>query len=510
MTPPSASETIPVSLRRQFPDASFIGCADIVISTATDRSGDCTPGCLFAALPGTNVHGRAFVTDAVERGATALLTDTPLPHVHLPQCIVADARAAYSRLCHSLAHWPSRRLGVAGVTGTNGKTSTAWLVRSILDSSQRRCGLTGTIEYSDGFNVDPAPLTSPDPRTLTRYLARARDNDCSHFALELSSHALDQGRASGLLLDAAIVTNITQDHFDYHGTFDAYRDAKARIAGYLKRGGTLILNSDDPGSLSVMGFTPGSARCLTFGIAEPADVQATQLELGPDGCRFTVTAGTESARFETSLVGQHNVANCLAACCAGLHFGLSLQEIAVGIAALRCIPGRMQSINCGQPFRLFVDYAHTADALRRTIAAARQLATGRVICLFGAGGDRDRSKRPEMGRAGATADVVVLTSDNPRGEDPQSILYDVLSGCVAAKVHVDPDRERAIAWAIHQARPGDVLVVAGKGHETVQIIGRDRIPFDDAALCRKYLALLQSPAHLRSPAAKAHPLENVA
>lgn len=490
MTPATAPASIPVSLRRQFADASFVGCAEIVVTAATDRSGECQPGCLFAALPGANVHGRAFVAEAVQRGATAILTDVPLPQVRLPQCIVADARGAYSQLCHSLARWPSRRLGVVGVTGTNGKTSVTWLVRSILEAAGRPTGLAGTIACSDGQNTSPSSLTTPDPRTLARWLGAARDNGCSHFALEVSSHALDQRRVAGLHLDAAIVTNITQDHFDYHGTAENYRQAKARIARLLKRGGVLILNADDPGSLLLVGETPPHARCLTFGIGGDADVQASGLQLDADGCRFSVSAGAERAGFHTPLIGRHNVSNCLAAITAGLHFGLSLEQMAHGIAALRTVPGRMQAIDCGQPFRVFVDYAHTADALRRAIAAAREIAAGRVLCLFGAGGDRDRSKRPDMGRAAAQADLVVITSDNPRSEDPQTIIYDILSGCVSASVHVDPDRERAIAWTMQAARPGDVVLIAGKGHETVQIIGCQRLPFDDAAVCRKYLGAL--------------------
>ena len=445
------------------------------------------------------MHGRTFVAEAVSRGASAILTDVPLPDVRVNQCIVADVRAAYSRLCHSLERWPSRQLGVAGITGTNGKTTTTWLIRALLQAAGRRCGLAGTIEYSDGDESIEAPLTTPDSRSLTRWLAAARDNACTHFALELSSHALGQDRAAGLQLDAAVVTNITQDHFDYHRTFEQYRSAKGRITQHLKRGGRAILNADDPGSTSLAAATPATAQLSTFGIDQPADVRATQLSVGPGGCEFTVTAGAESARFSTHLCGRHNVANCLAATCVGLHFGLTLAEIAAGVGTLRSVPGRMQAIACGQPFHVLIDDAHTPDALRRVIAAVREIATGQVICLFGAGGDRDRSKRADMGRAGATAEMVVITSDNPRSEDPQSIIYEVLAGCVAQQVHVDPDREAAIAWALRTARAGDVLLIAGKGHEKVQIIGRQRIPFDDAAICRKYLALRHSAPHFRIP-----------
>ncbi len=511
MTPAPASASIPVSLRRQFPGASFVGCAEIVVTAATDRSGDCTPGCLFAALPGTNVHGCAFVSEAVQRGAIAILTETPLPNVRVPQCIVPDARAAYAQLCHSLVCWPSRQLGVVGVTGTNGKTSVTWLVRSILETAGHTTGLAGTIACSDGCHSAPATLTTPDPLALTRWLASTRDLGGSHFVLELSSHALEQRRAEGLLLDAAVITNITQDHFDYHGTAERYRAAKARILLLLKRSGCVILNADDPGSRSLAAESQATIRCRTFGVDQEAEVRASRLQLSATGSRFVVTAGIEAVPFYTPLVGRHNVSNCLAAICAGLHFGLSLAEIAPGIAALQSVPGRMQLVDCGQPFQVFVDYAHTADALQRVIAAARETTTGRVICVFGAGGDRDRGKRPEMGRAGAQADVVVITSDNPRSEDPQAIIYDLLSGCVAAQVHVDPDRERAIAWALAAARPGDTVLVTGKGHETVQIVGKDRIPFDDARLCRKYLGeRTPIPHSLRLEQSSPVPVPNVA
>ena len=498
MTPAPAPASIPVSLRRQFPDASFVGCAEIVVTAATDRSSECTDGCLFAALPGTNVHGCAFVAEAVQRGAKAILTESPLPDARACQCIVPDARAAYAELCHALAGFPSRRMGVAGVTGTNGKTTVATLVRALLQSTGHKTGLTGTVEYSDGDSSEPASLTTPNPRELSQWMTSAHHNGCSHFALELSSHALEQSRVAGLQLDVAIVTNITHDHLDYHGTVDNYRTAKRKIARLLKRRGRLVLNADDPGSAALIADTPLNAQFTSFGIENDADVRASDVETSPGGTQFTLAAGTESTHVETSLIGRHNVSNALAAACAGLHFGLGLDEIAAGIAGVKSIPGRLQPIDCGQPYQVFIDYAHTPDALRRAVAAVRETTSGRVICVFGAGGDRDRAKRPDMGRAGATADLVVITSDNPRTEDPQTIIYDLLSGCVAAQVHVDPDRERSIAWALHQAQPGDTVLIAGKGHEKVQVIGRERIPFDDTAICRKYLGLRDRTPHFNT------------
>jgi UDP-N-acetylmuramoyl-L-alanyl-D-glutamate--2,6-diaminopimelate ligase len=505
MTSLTTPASIPVSLRRQFPDASFVGCAEIAVTDATDRSSECSPGCLFAALPGANVHGRAFATEAVERGAVAVLVDAPLPEISIPQCILPDVRSAYARLCHTLYAWPTRRLGTVGVTGTNGKTSTAWLTRAILEHAGRRCGLTGTIEQYDGRLSTPAELTTPDPRTLARCLASTLHNGGRNAVMELSSHALQQERAAGVELDVAIVTNVTQDHFDYHGTFDAYRLAKAKIAKLLKRGGRLVLNADDPGSRSLLEHLPTSSQWNTFGVCESADVTASEVECSPEGCRFRLQAGVESVCCETALIGAHNISNCLAAASAALHFGLSLSDIADGIRAVTHVPGRLQRVEAGQTFQVFVDYAHTEDALRRAIAAVREITPGRLLCLFGAGGDRDRSKRARMGAAAAGADWVVVTSDNPRSEDPQAIIYDILSGCVSSHIHVDPDRERAIRWALDEARPGDSVLIAGKGHEKTQIIGRDRIPFDDAAVCRDHLSRLIPLPHFLSATAMRQP-----
>lgn len=488
MTSRTFPASLPVSLRRLFPDASFVGCAEIAVSVATDRSAECVPGCLFAALPGTKLQGRDFVPEAICRGASAILTPTPLPEVPLPQCIVSDARTAYAQLCHALAGWPTRRLGVAGVTGTNGKTSTAWLIRSMLAEAGYKTGLLGTIEYHDGEKSTPATLTTPDAKTLSTWLGSTLANGGNFAAVELSSHALDQGRAAGLLLDVAIVTNITHDHLDYHASAEEYRAAKARIAGLLKPGGCLVLNADDPGGRSLLDRTPDRCQARTFGIEQPADVIAADIRESADGVQFLLRTSVDQVEISTSLLGRHGVANCLAAACAGLHFGLSLEQIASGIAALSCVPGRLQRIDGGQPFQVFIDYAHTDDALRRVIAAVRSVTPGRVLCVFGAGGDRDRTKRAPMGAAASTADVAIVTSDNPRSEDPQSIMYDILAGCTSPAMHVDPDREQAIHWALQHAAPEDSVIVAGKGHETVQIVGHRKFPFDDAQVCREWLA----------------------
>lgn len=489
-----------VSLRRLLPDASFVGCADVVVSDITEHSGDCAPGAVFAAVPGIHQSGGDYIPEALSRGASAVMTPQPLAAIRVPQCVVADVRKAYAEVCHALAGYPSWRLGLAGVTGTNGKTTTTWLIRSILETAGRPCGLLGTVEYSDGITRSPAKLTTPDARCLTRWLESMVSCRTRYAAVELSSHALDQHRAAGTLLDAALVTNVTQDHFDYHGTAERYLAAKARILGMLKRSGLAVLNADDPLSVALAQQVPPAAQLCTFGIDSPADVSADRIQLNRRSCRFRLQHRTGEVPVDLPLIGRHNVANSLAAASVALHFGLSLAEIAAGLEAVGAVPGRLEAVHCGQDFGVFVDYAHTDDALRRAIAAVREITTGRVYCVFGAGGDRDRSKRPLMGRAAAAADVPVVTSDNPRSEDPGAIIDDVLRGFDDLPVlpHVEPHRAGAIAWALEQAAPGDSVLIAGKGHERVQIIGSEHIPFDDASVCRKVLGRRQPAAAPRA------------
>lgn len=484
----------PVSLRRLFSSASFVGCGDVAVSDVSADSRDCGPGCLFAALPGVRAHGLQYLDEAVNNGAKALLVDRPLPDSPLRQCVVPDVRWAYAELCEALWGYPSRRLGTVGVTGTNGKTTVTWMVRSILETSGLPTAIIGTIEYSDGLETQAAPLTTPCAKTLAQWLATAVSRATQFAAIELSSHALDQSRAAGTLLDVAIVTNITQDHFDYHGDPDAYRDAKRRIIEQLKRGGLVVLNADDPAAAALAAETGESVQVRTYGCEQLADLTAENIRYHAGGSDFQLRCGLDVVEVHTPLIGAHNVSNALAAAAAALHFDVPLNEIAEGIAALAAVPGRLERVNSGQPFEVYVDYAHTHDALQRSIAAVRQVTSGRIICVFGAGGNRDRSKRPLLGRAAGKADFAVVTSDNPRHEPPQDIIDEILVGCRDAEVslYVESDRRAAIEWAIENAQPGDAVLVAGKGHETVQIVGDDRRPFDDGRICRDALAQLST------------------
>lgn len=501
MSSRSLPTLVPVSLRRLFPRASFVGCADIHVADATERSGDVRPQSLFAAIPGTRVDGAQFVSEALRRGAQSLLVQQPLCEVDVPQCVVPNVRRAFAELCSAMQGFPTRRLGVAGVTGTNGKTTTAWLIRSILEAAGKRSGLLGTIECSDGVERIPSALTTPDAKSLAGWMGRMRANGCSHAALEISSHALDQDRAAGVPLDVAIVTNVTQDHFDYHQNFEHYRDSKARIASLCKKGGLVVLNADDAGSISLRSRVDAGLKTLSIGIDCPADVTATIRDESLDGTDFLLNIGHESIATSTALVGRHNVSNCLAAAAAAHHMGIAAAHIVAGLEALVSVPGRLERITAGQDFDVFVDYAHTDDALRRCLRFLKPLARGRMIVVFGAGGDRDKTKRPLLGKAASEADLIVVTSDNPRSEDPNRIIEEILSGFreTSKKPFVEVDRAAAIHWALQHASPGDCVLIAGKGHETEQIIGTVHHPFDDRQVARDVLTELQKAPELRVP-----------
>lgn len=494
------STPIAVSLKRLFPHASFVGCADIRTMFATDRSSECKPLSLFAVIRGSKSDGRNYVTDAIQRGSVSLLVERPLADVELPQCVVPNVRRAYAELCAALASHPERRVALAGVTGTNGKTTTTWLIRSILRAAGKQAGILVTIEYSDGVRTERSTLTTPDPRAISEWLRSMVAHGTTHAAMEVSSHALDQSRIAALQLDAAVVTNITQDHFDYHGDFNSYRATKRRILERLKAGAPAIINVDDAGSRSLLEDSVG--RVVTYGLVEQADVSGTILEETLAGSRFRLTIGAETAEVTTSLIGRHNVSNCLAAAAVAQHCGATLTQIVQGIGSLTCVPGRMEPVNCGQQYSVLVDYAHTEDALRRSLRFLRKMTPGRLICVFGCGGDRDKSKRPRMGQAATESDLVVVTSDNPRTEDPSQIIREILVGCEEAErqPHVELDRAAAIQWALDQADPGDCVLIAGKGHETEQVVGTQRIHLDDREVVRKHLGtdrLLQDSPHFR-------------
>jgi UDP-N-acetylmuramoyl-L-alanyl-D-glutamate--2,6-diaminopimelate ligase len=449
------------------------------------------PGYLFFAFPGSRADGRQFAADAVSRGAAAVACEDEAPPelAHL-WIRVEHGRHALATAARNFYGKPDERVRLTGITGTNGKTTTSYLIDSVLREAGHITALIGTIEYHLAGRVLPAVNTTPESLDLIRLFAELERAGGTHATLEVSSHALALGRVYGLGFHTVVFTNLTRDHLDFHGDMDSYFAAKEKL--FEGAGGPpprfAVLNRDDPYTRQIR--TAPETEVLRYGMGSDADLRARHIASGFQGLRFEVQQGKTRFAVESPLIGRINVYNILAACGAGLSYGIPPETIARGIARLRAVPGRFERVDEGQPFVVVVDYAHTDDALRNVIAVARGLNPKRVITLFGCGGDRDRSKRPLMGRAAAEAsDFVVLTSDNPRSEDPLAIMNDALVGIRRVDVPhvVEPDRHAAIARALMEAREGDIVILAGKGHETYQVLKDRTIAFDDRAVAREVL-----------------------
>ena len=482
---PSLGQTI--SVRSLLAEAEIFGAADLAIRGCVADSRRVCPGDVFVALRGTRHDGHAFIAEAIARGAAAVVADGPVAEAGVPVCIVPDTGEAFGRICQALAGDPSRQLKVIGVTGTNGKTTTAWLIAGILAAAGHQSGLLGTLGYFDGTAWDAAPWTTPPADELARWLGRMAAHGCSHAVMEVSSHALAQGRVAGINFDAACVTNVRRDHLDYHRSMLGYRLAKSKLFRHLKPEGLAVINADDATAASYLNQLDGPV--LTVGINAAAEITAVSLEQHRSEQIFLLVAGSEAIPVRTAMIGTHHIYNCLVAAAVGLAYQIDLPTIVRGLEDVKMIPGRLQRIECGQPFGVFVDYAHTPDALAAALQTLRGVTAGRLICVFGAGGDRDRQKRPLMAReVEAHADMVVVTTDNPRGEDPGAIVADLMGGFErpAAIRRVD-DRAEAIGVSLEAARPGDCVLIAGKGHEDYQIIGDQRLAFDDVEFTRLLL-----------------------
>ncbi|MGH9773423.1 MAG: UDP-N-acetylmuramoyl-L-alanyl-D-glutamate--2,6-diaminopimelate ligase [Candidatus Acidiferrales bacterium] len=469
------------------------GSAEALISSIAYNSRKVAPGALFFALRGEKSDGNQFVSQAIERGAIAIASENPAP-ADLPTEI-SWVRAAHARraLAISAANFfghPADHLEMAAITGTNGKTTTAYLIDSIFCAAGKTTGLLGTISYRTPKGVHSAPNTTPESLDFQQILAEIAEAGGTHVALEASSHALAMDRLWGCRFGAAVFTNLTREHMDYHKDFENYFSAKRLLfegtgAGRPKCG---VVNIDDPYGKRLCGL---AKETLTYGLEAGAQVTAKKFALAFSGLEFTAQTPAGKIAVHSPLVGRINVYNILAAIGAALALGIEKQAIEAGIANLKNVPGRFERIDEGQPFLVIVDYAHTDDALQNLLATARELSpSGRIIIVFGAGGERDRTKRPLMGEAaGRGADLVVLTSDNPRSEDPLRIINDVVVGLqkVNAKYRIEPDRERAIPLAFEEARPGDMVLLAGKGHETYQILRDVTLDFDDRDMARRFL-----------------------
>jgi len=451
------------------------------------------PGTLFVCVPGLKADGHDFASEALARGAVALVVERPLD-LPVPQLVVVDARTAMALAADAFFGQPTRELQVAGVTGTNGKTTTAFLLYSILAAAGRRPGLLGTIESRTGGERRAVVRTTPEAIDLQRTFREMLDAGDRSCAMEASSHGSELKRLTGVRFAALVFTNLTQDHLDLHGTLESYFDAKRRLfVDPDPEGGRprAAVNVGDPyGRRLVEELREIGERPLTFGFADEADVAPKELEVSAAGARFVA----DGIPVETRLRGRFNVENVLGAVAAARQLGIEDDAIATGVAHVAGVPGRFEAVDEGQPFTVLVDYAHTADALENVLREARSLAAKRLVCVFGCGGDRDREKRPLMGAtATRLADRVIVTSDNPRSEDPLAVIGEILAG-IGEDAEVEPDRALAIARAIGQADEGDVVVIAGKGHEQGQEFSDRTVPFDDREVARETLRRLAAGA----------------
>ncbi len=472
---------------------------DAAISGLHYDSRQIRPGYCFSAMKGETTDGNRYIDKALQAGAVAVISDSQsqAPRPGVAWATVAHGRRALARVSANFYGSPAEKLGIVGITGTNGKTTTTFLVESILAAAGKKSALIGTIEYRIAGEVVPSPHTTPEALELNQFFARAVEAGATEAVMEVSSHALAQERVYGVPFDVAVFTNLTRDHLDYHADMESYMSAKLRLFTGVGTGAprNAVINQDDPfGARFLEAARKSGSHVQTYGL-KVGDFHAQDAEITSRGTRFDMITPAGDVPIFSPLVGTVNVYNILCASAAALARGCTLEQIREGIAALNHVPGRFQRVDAGQPFTVVVDYAHTDDALRNLTKLARDLVNragnkGRVISVFGCGGDRDRKKRPLMGAAaGKGSDFVVLTSDNPRSEDPLAILHDALLGLVqtAADYTVEPDRERAINIAIRIARPGDIVLIAGKGHEKVQITADGTIPFDDVAVAGKAL-----------------------
>ncbi len=466
---------------------------DVDIKGLAYDSRQVKPGSLFVAIAGRRHDGSAFIDEALNRGAVAVIGEQALALRHVPYLCVPDARIALADIACAYFENPSARLDVFGITGTNGKTTTAYMIRAILAAAERRPGLITTVCYEIGERIIPANRTTPEAPDLQGMLQKMERAGCDGVVMEVSSHALDQHRVRGIDFDVAVYTNLSRDHLDYHGTMDAYFDAKRRLFHTLGQGGKqalAVINADDPwGRKLIAEVVHGSASLITYGTAPGADVAAEDIRLDADGSRCTVKSPWGSFPLHLRSLGRFNISNALAAVAACGARGMAPDRMAPALEHMRNVPGRLQSVADGHPFNVFVDYAHTEDALSNVLEIVREITSGRILLVFGCGGDRDRSKRPAMGAvADQCADYTFITSDNPRREDAAAIAREIATGFKdASRYVVCLNRAEAIRDAITLAGVGDAVLIAGKGHENYQEFGHTVIPFDDADVARRLL-----------------------
>ena len=460
-----------------------------IVSVCSD-SRKVSPGGLFVALAGPKTHGALFLREAITRGAKVLLIDpevTDVPWSNDVLCLkVGNTRTILSQLLDKFYDFPTRKVQVVGVTGTNGKTTITYLLESVLSAHARKCGVIGTIEHRWGGCVHAAKNTTPGMEDNYQYLAEMAAQGADYCLMEVSSHALDQGRVSGIPFKGGLFTNLTGDHLDYHKTMEEYFLAKARLFTGLGKDAVAVINGDDHYGprLAAMATT----KTMTYGIDQSATVTAREIHLSFKGSEFTVTSPIGDFKVITPLVGRHNIYNILAVISFSLFAEVPVLTIQKGIADLRGVPGRLERIDVGQDFSVFVDYAHTEDALKNVLSSLRHVSPARIIVVFGCGGDRDSSKRPKMGRvASQGADYTILTNDNPRREEPDDIVRQIVSGLTNDRYQIILDRRQAITAALAMAKRDDIVLIAGKGHEDYQIFKDKTVEFREREIVRELL-----------------------
>jgi UDP-N-acetylmuramyl-tripeptide synthetase len=482
------------ALVSRLPGARLSGDGTAEVAHVTHDSRRAGAGTLFVAIKGLTADGNQYVEAARRKGAVAVASEQP-PQAGGPWIQVPDARAALAAFSAAVLGDPAARLELVGVTGTNGKTTTTYLIDAALRACGYRTGLLGTIQYRIGDRLAEAVRTTPEASDLQELFAEMVEAGCTHAVMEVSSHSLALQRVYGLGFRVAVFTNLTRDHLDFHGDMDTYFAAKRVLFDTLLRtDGHAVINADDDRAQELRTATRGQA--LTYSVREDsgAGLVARELQLTLEGTRFLVRAGGQDLAVRTPLIGLFNVSNVLAALGACLGLGLPLERALAGIASVTGVPGRLERVQAGQDFTVVVDYAHTDDALRNLLETVRELRPRRLITVFGCGGDRDRTKRPLMGAVAARlSDAVIVTSDNPRSEPPEAIIEEILAGMGngrRAQPQVVVDRREAIARALEMAGPGDAVVIAGKGHETYQVLRDRTVPFDDRQVAREVIARL--------------------
>ena len=480
-----------ISLRRIFPDSRFAHCEDIKFTDLEADSRKVQPGQLFICLEGQQVDGHVFAKQSVERGACGLLVEHILPEISAPQCVVDNTRLCYGLLCQELFDQPASKLKIAGITGTNGKTTTVYIVQQLLTMLGEQCGFLGTIQNSDGLHTFPAAMTTPAAYELARWMRKMVDQKTSFLAMEVSSHALDQQRLAGVELSVGVIMNITHDHLDYHGDYTSYLVTKSRIQDLVSSIGLLLVNLDDAGCRQCLNLPKDHARVKCFGTSQGAEFRFELIDSKLSGTAFSLTIQGRSYNYFIPLIGKHNVYNTVAALAILHSWSFDLEELQKYTTQLCPAPGRLEKVEAGQPFTVLIDYAHTPDAIDHILTALRPLTVNRLICVLGAGGDRDRGKRTKMGSAGQLADILIITSDNPRSEDPQVIMDEIAAGCAPDKniIVKIQDRREAIRQACKIAQVGDIVVIAGKGHESTQTIGNTVLQFNDRNVILDVLSL---------------------